>query len=111
MEVKFDESCRNRRQAGPILLFAEKCPETFEADERNPTGILTWASDLFPPSRLAAVALGIVAVTVAQPSRNLTGFPDIRLRWAESLPPVSKNNLILQRPIVSPSLFFAVAKT
>ena len=65
------------RRAGSILLFAEKCPETFEADERNQTGILTLASDLFPPSRLAAVALGIVAVTVAQPSRILTGFPDI----------------------------------
>jgi hypothetical protein len=38
-------------QAGFILLFAEKCSETFEADERNQTGILTRASDLFPPSR------------------------------------------------------------
>ena len=63
--------------AGSILLFAEKCPEAFGADERSQTGILTLASDLFPPSRLAAVALGIVAVTVAQPSRILTGFPDI----------------------------------
>src|SRR5215831_18759199 len=63
------------RQAGPILLFAEKCSETFGADERCPTGILTAASCLFPPSRPGAVALGIVAVTVAQPSRNLTGFP------------------------------------
>ena len=67
-------------RTGPILLFAEKCPETFGADERNPTGILTAASCLFPPSRPGAVALGIVAVTVAQPSRNLTGFPDIGLR-------------------------------
>jgi hypothetical protein len=48
------------------------------ADERDPTGILTSASDLFPPSRpRRTVALGVVAVTVAQPSRNLTGFPDI----------------------------------
>jgi len=37
--------------AGLILLFAEKCPETFGADERNQTGILTWASNLIPPSR------------------------------------------------------------
>jgi hypothetical protein len=37
--------------AGLILLFAEKRPETFEADERNQTGILTWASNLIPPSR------------------------------------------------------------
>jgi hypothetical protein len=38
-------------QAGSILLFAEKCPEAFGADERSQTGILTLASDLFPPSR------------------------------------------------------------
>ena len=74
----FNESRRKRiGRLGSILLFAEKCPETFGADERIQTGILTWASDLFPPSRLAAVALGIVAVTVAQPSRILNGFPDI----------------------------------
>src|ERR1039457_4285895 len=41
------------RRTGSILLFAEKCPETFEADERSQTGILTLASDLFPPSRSA----------------------------------------------------------
>jgi hypothetical protein len=38
-------------RTGPILLFAEKCPETFGADERGPTGILTSASNLIPPSR------------------------------------------------------------
>jgi hypothetical protein len=38
-------------RSGLILLFAEKCPEAFGADERNPTGILTWASNLLPPSR------------------------------------------------------------
>jgi len=65
------------RRTGPILLFAEKCSGTSRADERNQTGILTSASDLFPPSRPGAVALGVVAVTVAQPSRILTGFPDI----------------------------------
>ena len=62
---------------GLILLFAEKCSETFGTDEHNQTGILTSASDLIPPSRLAAVDLELVAVTVAQPSRILTGFPDI----------------------------------
>ena len=67
-------------QTGSILLFAEKCPESLGADERSQTGILTLASDLFPPSRPWAVALGIVAVTVAQPSRIHTGFPDIGLR-------------------------------
>jgi hypothetical protein len=61
---------------GLILLFAEKCPKR-GADECNQTGILTSASNLIPPSRLASVALEIVAVTVAQPSRILTGFPDI----------------------------------
>jgi len=50
---------------------------SFDRDERIQTGILTSASNLFPPSRLASVALGAVAVTVAQPSRILTGFPDI----------------------------------
>jgi hypothetical protein len=39
------------RQAGLILLFAEKRPETFGTDERNQAGILTWASNLIPPSR------------------------------------------------------------
>jgi hypothetical protein len=38
-------------RTGLILLFAEKCPESFGADERDPTGILTWASNLIPPSR------------------------------------------------------------
>jgi hypothetical protein len=48
----FNESRRKQIGGlGSILLFAEKCLETFEADERNQTGILTWASDLFPPSR------------------------------------------------------------
>ena len=39
------------QQAGSILLFAEKCSESFGTDERSQTGILTLASDLFPPSR------------------------------------------------------------
>lgn len=38
--------------AGLILLFAEKCPEPFGADERSQTGILT--PDLQPRSRLPA---------------------------------------------------------
>jgi hypothetical protein len=74
----FDESCRKQIGGlGSILLFAEKCFESLEADERIQTGILTWASNLFPPSRLATVALRIVAVTVAQPSPIFTEFPDI----------------------------------
>ena len=68
-------------RTGLIFLFAEKRPDTLGADERNPTGILTWASNLIPPSRFASetVALEFVAVTVAQPSRIHTGFPDIGL--------------------------------
>jgi hypothetical protein len=38
-------------QAGSILLFAEKCSESFGTDERSQIGILTLASNLFPPSR------------------------------------------------------------
>jgi len=63
-------------RSGLILLFAEKRPGR-GADECIQTGILTSASNLIPPSRFASVALEIVAVTVAQPSRNFTGFPDI----------------------------------
>jgi len=48
----FDEFCRKTiRQTGPILLFAEKCSETFGTDERGRIDILTPASDLIPPSR------------------------------------------------------------
>ena len=73
----FDESVEKQfRRTGLILLFAEKCPKR-GADERSQTDILTSASSLIPPSRLASVALEFVAVTVAQPSRNFTGFPDI----------------------------------
>jgi len=36
--------------AGLILLFAEKLSNFFD-DEHNQTGILTWASNLIPPSR------------------------------------------------------------
>jgi hypothetical protein len=39
-------------RTGPILLFAEKRPETFGADERNQTGILT--RGFVPSSRLPA---------------------------------------------------------
>jgi|ERR1035438_8248741 hypothetical protein len=57
------------------------------------------------------VALEFVAVTVAQPSRILTGFPDIRLLWAELLPPVSKNPPVLRRIKIFPSKIFAARKT
>jgi hypothetical protein len=36
------------------------------------------------------VDLEFVAVTVAQPPRIFTGFPDIELRWAEILPPFQR---------------------
>ena len=49
---KFDESAKKQFwRTDPILLFAEKCPETLGADEHNQTGILTPASYLIPPSR------------------------------------------------------------
>jgi hypothetical protein len=74
----FDEFRRKQSgESGLIVLFAEKRPGKAGADEYNQTGILTSASNLFPPSRPWAVALGVVAVTVAQPSRIYTGFPDI----------------------------------
>jgi hypothetical protein len=57
----FDESySAQAKQAGLILLFAEKCSDTLGADECNQTGILTSASILapaFPNFRL--VALGV----------------------------------------------------
>ena len=62
----------------PHPSLCGEAPRNFGADERNQTGILTWALNLIPPSRTKhAVALEFVAVTVAQPSRILTGFPDI----------------------------------
>lgn len=72
------EGRQSNRLASSFSL-RRSAPKTFGADERNQTGILTWASNLIPPSRLLnfAVALEFVAVTVAQPSRILTGFPDI----------------------------------
>lgn len=92
------------RGAGPkdetaclTLLFAEKCFDWVEADERGPTGILTWASSLAPafPGRGRVAGRALVAVTVAQPSRIRTGFPDMRPRaLAELAPPVSKNGLV-----------------
>jgi len=76
MEVKFDEP--PKQLDGLASSFSlRRSASNVEADEHNQTGILTSASNLIPPSRLAAVDLELVAVTVAQPSRNLTGFPDI----------------------------------
>ncbi len=53
-------------------------------DEHSQTGILTSASNLIPPSRRHSCThetgqwlWEFVAVTVAQPSRIFTGFPDI----------------------------------
>ena len=64
-------------RTGLILLFAEKRPER-GADECIQTGILTSASNLIPAfPNLARWHWEFVAVTVAQPSRIHTGFPDI----------------------------------
>jgi hypothetical protein len=58
---KFDEPAKKQFwRTDPILLFAEKCPDTLGADECNQTGILTSASILAPafPS-FRSVALGV----------------------------------------------------
>jgi hypothetical protein len=71
----------NRKQfnwlASSFSLRRSLAEVSFDRDERNQTGILTSASNLIPPSRFSSVALEFVAVTVAQPSRIFTGFPDI----------------------------------
>jgi hypothetical protein len=54
--------------------------QLFQPDEHSQTGILTSASNRLPafPSRTAEQwPWEFVAVTVAQPSRIFTGFPDI----------------------------------
>jgi hypothetical protein len=64
----------------PSFSLTEKwLRERSEPDEHSQTGILTSASNLIPPSRSVneTVALEFVAVTVAQPLRTFTGFPDI----------------------------------
>jgi hypothetical protein len=62
-------------RAGLILLFAEKLSNCFD-DERKSNrypdfGLKPHSAFPFP------VALEFVAVTVAQPLRIFTGFPDI----------------------------------
>ena len=68
------------RQAGLILLFdGEVDPALAGPDEHSQTGILTSASNRLPafPIRVGGNFGEFVAVTVAQPSRIFTGFPDI----------------------------------
>ena len=45
-------------RTGLILLFAEKCSETFGADECSQTVILTSASSLIPPSQFFTSGIG-----------------------------------------------------
>jgi hypothetical protein len=88
----FNKSCRKPfdRLASSFSL-TEKWPRKRpEPDEHSQTGILTSASNLIPPSRRRSCTheagqwlWEFVAVTVAQPSRIFTGFPDIRLRTAD----------------------------
>jgi hypothetical protein len=76
---KFNDPAKKQFwRTGLILLFAEKLAELFGPDE--------WKSNRCPGSgiqphsafpALRPVALEFVAVTVAQPHRILTGFPDI----------------------------------
>jgi len=76
------------RPAGLILLFDGEVGRRTtvidrrdsDRDEHSQTGILTSASNRLPafPSRSAEQWLWeFVAVTVAQPSRIFTGFPDV----------------------------------
>jgi hypothetical protein len=62
-------------RTGLILLFAEKCPETWgrRAQSNRYPDLGLKPHSAFP----LPVALEFVAVTVAQPSRIHTGFPDI----------------------------------
>jgi hypothetical protein len=66
-------------RAGLILLFdGEVGPALRDHDEHNQTGILTSASNLTPAFPVFIQwHWEFVAVTVAQPSRIHTGFPDI----------------------------------
>src|SRR6516165_9210413 len=83
------------RQAGPILLFAEKCLETFEADERSPTGILTWASNLFPPSRPTGSGIGNCSRHSGATVSDSHGVPrHLTALMTEIVPSVSKNDLV-----------------
>ena len=86
---------RANRRAGLASSFSltEKLPRATSAqhDERNPAGILTQSMASLPPSRffnqwLSREQLSLTRgwslylLTVAQPSRILTGFPDAGLR-------------------------------
>jgi hypothetical protein len=65
-------------RTGLILLFAEKCPETWgrRAQSNRYPDLGLKPHSAFP----LPVAVEFVAVTVAQPSRIHTGFPDIGSR-------------------------------
>ena len=75
----FDESRPKTSTGRPHPSLCGEVLRTLGADERSQTDILTWLQSSLPPSRpaLEQWLWEFVAVTVAQPSRNLTGFPDI----------------------------------
>jgi hypothetical protein len=77
-----NESCRkwSDRLASSFSLTEKPVPHARDRDEHSQTGILTSASYRLPafPLRNAKQWLReFVAVTVAQPSRIRTGFPDV----------------------------------
>jgi len=84
MENKGFIICRRKPSGGLASSFSWRRSAPFGADENNQIVILTPDSE--PPSRLpirpapAGLNSGrgsLWSVTVAQPSPNLTGFPDI----------------------------------
>ena len=75
-----NESCRKQfdRLASSFSLTEKLIPTPAEPDEHSQTGILTSASNRLPAFPIRFGGIGeFVAVTVAQPSRIFTGFPDI----------------------------------
>jgi len=75
-----NESCRKPfdRLASSFSLTEKSAAHPSDRDEHSQTGILTSASNRLPafPIHFGGI-WEFVAVTVAQPSRIFTGFPDI----------------------------------
>jgi hypothetical protein len=77
-----NESCRKQfnRLASSFSLTEKWLRKRSKPDEHSQTGILTSASNRLPafPFRAAEQwPWEFVAVTVAQPPRTFTGFPDV----------------------------------
>jgi len=99
-----------RKQIGrlaPSFSLRRSAPKTFEADECNQTGILTLASDLFPPSRFLRNSgsgncshySGATVPDFHRVPRHLTAISGIA-------PAVSKNKTVLPGINFFPSYIF-----